>query len=124
MNIIDARTLFAGIPTTPQPSTIPPIQNETCENNDEDINGTPIKIIHGIDKWEHCAYLCNQDNKCQFWTWTSERFPLDAFHGDCDLKERNGGKKKAIGIISGSSDCGMDFIHRTYPFYNTLYFIS
>merc|ERR1712106_818081 len=94
------------ITTTPQPSTIPPIQNETCENNDEDINGTPIKIIRGIDKWEHCAYLCNQDNKCQFWTWTSERFPLDAFNGDCDLKERDGGKKKAIGIISGSSDCG------------------
>ena len=80
--------------------------NKTCGKVDDDISGAPIKIIHDIDKWEHCAYLCYQDNKCQFWTWTSSRFPLDSFVGDCDLKERDEGRKKVIGIISGTSDCG------------------
>ena len=71
-----------------------------------DISGTPIKIIHHIDTWEHCANLCYQDNKCQFWTWTSSRFPLDSFFGDCDLKEKDQGRKRVTGIISGTSDCG------------------
>merc|ERR1712106_951196 len=92
--------------TTPQPTTIPPIQNKTCGNPDENILGVPIKIIHGIDTWQHCAYLCNQDNKCQAWTWYSEKYPLDSYSGDCDLKEKDEGKAKTIGIISGTSDCG------------------
>ena len=105
--------MFLGETTTPQPTTIPPIQNKTCGNPDENILGVPIKIIHGIDTWQHCAYLCNQDNKCQAWTWYSEKYPLDSFSGDCDLKEKDEGKAKAKGIISGTSDCGRDILHTT-----------
>ena len=87
------------------PTTIPPV-NEKCKKVDEDIIGTPIKIEHGIENWEKCAYLCHQDNKCQFWTWISPQFPLDSSVGDCNLKEKSEGRKNVKGILSGKSYCG------------------
>ena len=112
------KTLHLGVTTPVPPTTIPPLTN--CSEVDTDISGAPIKIVHGIEKWEECAYLCFQDNKCQFWTWTSSRFPLDSFVGDCDLKERNEGRKKVNGIFSGTSDCGKNCFVRANISYFTL----
>ena len=102
--------LFIAQTTTLPPTTIPPVVNETCEKFNEDVVGTPIKIVHNIDSWEHCAYLCYQDNKCQVWTWMSTGFTLKSAVGDCDLKDKEGGRRKVIGAVSGTSDCGKVYL--------------
>ena len=91
-------------PTTATP-TLPP-KNETCQQNDTHHKGDPLKSIEDIESWQQCAHLCFETKGCTHWSYFTESFVLGSMVGRCDLQSTDKGNREAVGVVSGTAECG------------------
>ena len=91
-------------PTTATP-TLPP-KNETCQQNDTHHKGDPLKSLEDIESWQQCAHLCFVTKGCTYWSYFTDSFVLGSMVGRCDLQSSDKGNREAVGVVSGTAECG------------------
>ena len=70
-----------------------------CVDKDQEFEGYDLdKSNKTANTWLDCQNLCNDTNKCHFWTWDNNL---------CSLKNEKAqrGLKAKFGAISGSKEC-------------------
>ena len=91
--------------TTTSTTTLPP-KNISCGENDTHHKGNLIKSLDDIDSWQQCAHICWTTDGCTFWAFFSDTFVVSSMVGQCDLQSSDQGQREAMGVVSGTAECG------------------